>query len=147
MIEEEGIVVALDGGKAKVAILKKSACETCAAVGVCHPLDVDSSVMEAANPIHAVVGQAVKVVIAPQAYFKTSIIQYGLPVVVLIGAAIAAKNTTLQYVGDARSDIWALSTGIIGLFVSFFGIRMYNKKISQTQKYMPVIVETLSCKG
>ena len=147
MIEEEGIVVELAGGNAKVAILKKSACESCVAAGACHPQDTDRSVMEAANPIHAAVGQSVKVVIAPQVSYKTSSIQYGLPVAVLIGTAILAKNVSLQYVGDIRSDIWALCIGMLGLSVSFIGIWMYNRKVNQTQKYRPVIVEIISHNG
>ena len=72
MIEEEGIVSEIEGAVARVAILKKSACEQCAASGVCHP--GDQELMEAANPLGAKTGQKVKVVLAPQLYLKASII-------------------------------------------------------------------------
>ena len=55
MIEEEGIVAEIEGDIAKVAISQKSACEKCAAAGVCHP--GEQELMEASNPLHAKKGQ------------------------------------------------------------------------------------------
>ncbi len=142
MIEEEGIVAETEGNVAKVAILKKSACEQCAAAGVCHP--GDQEYLEAANPLGALKGQKVKVVLAPQIYLKASIILYGIPTVALIAGAIIAKNIALPYVGEARSDLWAFIAGMLCTVVSFLFIRSYNKKVEKTQKYKPVIVEILA---
>ncbi len=142
MIEEEGIVAEIEGGTAKVAILKKSACEQCAASGVCHP--GDQEFMDAANPLGAVKGQKVKVVIAPQMYLKASIILYGVPMAALIAGAIIAKNIAARYVGEQNSDLWAFIAGMACMFVSFLFIRLYNKKAEKSQKYKPVIVEILS---
>jgi sigma-E factor negative regulatory protein RseC len=141
MIEEEGIVAEIEGTIAKVAISKKSACEQCAASGVCHP--GDQEYLEAANPLGAVKGQKVKVVVAPQIYLKASIILYGIPMATLIAGAIIAKNIALRYVGDARSDLWAFIGGVVCMSISFVFIRSYNKKVEKTQKYKPVIVEIL----
>jgi sigma-E factor negative regulatory protein RseC len=142
MIEEEGIVAEVEGSMAKVAILKKSACEQCAASGVCHP--GDQTFMEASNPLGAVKGQKVKVVVAPQLYLKASIILYGLPMAMFIGGAILAKNFAMNHGAVAKSDLWAFIAGIGCLLISFIIIRMYNKKVEKTQKYKPVIVEILS---
>ena len=98
MIEEEGVVAEIDGNIAKVAVMKKSACEQCAAAGVCHP--GDQEYLEASNPLGAVKGQKVKVVIAPQVYLKASIILYGIPMVALIAGAILGKNIAARYVGE-----------------------------------------------
>jgi sigma-E factor negative regulatory protein RseC len=142
MIEEEGIVAEIVDGMAKVAIVKKSACEQCAASGVCHP--GDQELMEAANPLGAKKGQKVKVVVAPQVYLKASIILYGIPMAVFIAGAIIAKNLAISAGNEAGSDLWAFIAGTACLFVSFFFIRSYNKKVERTQKYKPVIVEILS---
>jgi sigma-E factor negative regulatory protein RseC len=143
MIEEEGVVVEIVGKNAKVAILKKSACESCAAAGVCHPQDADRSLMEAANPMNAIKGQRVKVVLGPQMYLKASIILYGIPMIALVGGAIFAKNMAMQYGGQENSDLWAFVAGMVCMIVSFMFIRLYNKKVESTQKYKPVIVEIL----
>ena len=144
MIEEEGIVAETEGDIAKVAILKKSACEQCAASGVCHPGDTE--LMEAANPLGAVKGQKVKVVVAPQVYLQASIILYGIPMVALVAGAIIAKNIARPYVGEQHSDLWAFIAGMTAMAISFFFIRMYNNKVEKTQKYKPIIVEILSPK-
>lgn len=142
MIEEEGVVAEIEGTIAKVAILKKSACEQCAASGVCHP--GDQEYLEAANPLGAVKGQRVKVVVAPQIYLKASIILYGIPMVALIAGAIIAKNIALWYGFEAQSDLWAFIGGVVCMSISFLFIRSYNKKVEKTQKYKPVIVEILA---
>lgn len=141
MIEEEGIVAEVEGDIAKVAILKKSACEQCAAAGVCHP--GDQEYMEASNPLGAKKGQKVKVVVAPQVYLKASIILYGVPMAALVGGAIIAKNLAMQYGSEANSDLWAFIAGMACMLVSFVFIRRYNKKVEKTREYKPVIVEIL----
>ncbi len=142
MIEEEGIIVETSGGQAKVAILKKSACEQCAASGICHP--GDQSYMDAANPLGASKGQKVKVVVAPQMYLKASIILYGIPMAALVAGAIVGKNIAMKFIGEQNSDFWAFVLGMVSLAVSFLFIRKYNKKVEKTQKYKPVIVEILA---
>ncbi len=141
MIEEEGIVVEADGELAKVSIVSKSACDNCSASSVCHPGEQDY--MEAANPLGAKKGQKVKVVVAPQAYLKASIILYGIPMTVFIAAAILGKNLGLRYGTEANSDLWAFIAGVASMLVSFIFIRMYNNKVEKTPQYKPVIVEIL----
>ncbi len=142
MIEEEGTVAEVEGGIAKVAVLKKSACEQCAASGVCHP--GDQEYLEAANPLGAKKGQRVKVVLAPQIYLKASIILYGIPMVALVAGAIIGKNIAIRYAGEPNSDLWAFIAGMACMVISFLFIRSYNKKVEKTQKYKPMIVEILS---
>ncbi len=142
MIEEEGVVAEVSGEIAKVAVLAKSACAQCASAGVCHP--GDGEFMEALNPLGAKKGQKVKVVVAPQAYLKASIILYGLPMAAFIAGAIVAKNIALQHGNAENSDLWAFIAGTASLLLSFIFIRAYNKKVERTPKYKPVIVEILS---
>ncbi|HAS55363.1 MAG: hypothetical protein A2X56_07925 [Nitrospirae bacterium GWC2_57_13] len=142
MIEEEGIVVEASGQMAKIALLRKSACESCAASGVCHPAD-DASFMEAENPLGAVKGQKVRVMVAPQIYLKATIVLYGTPLVALVGGAILGKNLGLKYAGEANSDLWAFLVGVACMAVSFLFIWMYNKKVEKSGQYRPAIVEIL----
>lgn len=143
MIEEEGIVVEVQGDVAKVAIVKKSSCEKCAASGVCHPGDGEDSSMEASNLLGAKKGQRVKVVVAPQVYLKASIILYGIPMAVFIAAAILGKNLGLKYGTEANSDLWAFISGMTFMVISFVFIKRYNTKVEKTQEYKPLIVEIL----
>ena len=144
MIEEEGIVVAIAGRNARVSVLKKSACESCAAAGVCHPGDAGKSLLEAANPLGAKPGQKVKIVLFPQTYLKSALVLYGIPVIALVAGAIIAKNMAIRFSGEMNSDLWALSVGLSCLVLSFILIWMYNKHVATTQKYKPVIVQIQS---
>ena len=142
MIEEEGIVAEVRGNIARVEILKKGACEKCAASGICHT--GDQELMEADNPLGAVKGQKVKVVVAPQLYLKASLILYGIPMAAMVAGAILGKNAAVAYIGEANSDLWAFIAGMTCLVISFYFIRLYNNKVEQTREYKPVIVEILS---
>lgn len=141
MIEEEGIVVEVTGDIAKVSIVAKSACDNCSASSVCHP--GEKEFMEAANPLGAKKGQKVKVVVAPQAYLKASLILYGIPMTVFVAAAIFGKNLGLRYGTEPNSDLWAFIAGTTSLLISFLFIKRYNNKVEKTQEYRPVIVEIL----
>ena len=142
MIEEEGIVMEVRDGSAKVSILAKNACEKCASAGVCHP-EGEGSFMEASNPLGAKQGQKVKVIVAPQLFLKASIILYGIPMAVFVAAAIMGKNVGSAYAGEAQSDLWAFLSGMFFMLVSFLFIKRYNRKVEKTQEYKPVIVEIL----
>lgn len=145
MIEEEGMVIAVEGNTARVSVLKKSACESCAAAGVCHPQDTDRSVLLADNPLKAVPGQKVKVLLAAQVYLQQSfLVQYGVPVAACIGGAIIAKNLSMRFAGEAYSDLWAFFSGTVCLLAAFIFIRIRNRKTAKAPKYKPVIVEILS---
>lgn len=142
MIEEEGVIIETSGDVAKVAVMKKGACESCASSGVCHPGD-EESYMEATNPLNAKKGQRVKVVLAPQLYLKASIILYGVPVTVFVTAAIIGKNLAEAFVPGSDSDLWAFLAGSVCMIVSFLFIKRYNKKVERTREYKPVIMEIL----
>jgi sigma-E factor negative regulatory protein RseC len=142
VIEEEGIVMEVHDGLAKVSITAKSACEKCSASSMCHP--GDEEYMEASNPLGAKKGQKVKVVLAPQIYLKASIILYGIPMTIFIATAILGKNLGQRYGTEASSDLWAFVAGMTSMVLSFLVLRMYNKKIEKTTQYKPIIVEILS---
>jgi positive regulator of sigma E activity len=145
MIEEEGVVIVVEGKTATVSVLKKSACESCAAAGVCHPQDADKSLLTADNPLHATKGQRVKVQLAPQVYFRRSaLVQYGVPAAALVSGAIIAKNLAMRFGAEAQSDFWALLSGTACLLLAYGFIRIQNKKVEQLPNYKPVIVEILS---
>ena len=141
MIDEEGIVVETSGQTAKIAVVRKGACDSCAASGVCHP--GEASYMEADNQLGAIKGQKVRIIVAPQMYLKASIVLYGAPLVALVGGAILGKNLALKYAGETNSDLWAFVAGAACMAVSFLFIWMYNKKVEKTGRYRPEIVEIL----
>lgn len=141
MLEEEGIVIETLGPKAKVQIEKKSACASCSAAHVCHPPEQD--LLEADNPIGAVKGQKVKIIVQPDQYLKASIILYGVPLVVFLGVVVLGKILAVQLAGELYSDLWAFLAACAGTFLTYMLIVRYHRKSNRIHAYDPVISEII----
>lgn len=141
MLEEEGIVIEALGLKAKVQVEKRSACESCSAAAICHPPEHDY--LEANNPIGAVKGQKVKVIVQPDQYLKASIILYGIPLVIFLGLVVIGKILAVRLVGELYSDLWAFIAACVGTFLTYMLIVRYHEKSHRSHAYDPVISEII----
>jgi len=142
MIEETGIVTKTEGLMASVAVQKKGTCEGCAIKGVCETQG-EGSEIEAINPIHAKVGQTVKVSIKPQVYLKGTMLVYGIPLVALIAGAIFGKNIGETYFRGTNSDLIAALVGFGALILSLLLIKIWTRSFETKTEYKPVIEEVL----
>ena len=141
MLEEEGIVVEAVGTTARVVIEKKNACDTCAAVAICHPSAQDY--VEVENPLGAVKGQRVKIVVEPQRYFKASVILYGVPVLAFIAMALMGKLAATALLGDTHSDLWAFVAACAAVGITYKLIINYHRRTSRNRAYHPVITKIM----
>lgn len=142
MIEETGVVTKTEGIMARVLVQKRGSCESCAATGVCETAEGGMEI-EALNPVHAEVGQKVKVSIRPQAYLRGTMLIYGIPLTALIAGAILGKNIGEKYIGWPDSDIIAAILGFTAFFVAFLAARSWSKKAETKTEYKPVIEEII----
>ncbi len=142
MINETGTVTEVDGIMAKVAVQKKNSCEGCTAGGACKTT-AEGAEIEALNPVHAEVGQTVRISIAPYTYLKGTMLVYGIPVVALIAGAIAGKNIGEKYFADMNSDMFAAIAGFGLLVLSLLGIKLWSNKMESNTEYKPVIEEVV----
>jgi len=138
MLEEEAIVIEAKGTEAKVQMEKKSACRTCSASFICHPVTHDF--VDVVNPVGAEKGQKVKVVVQPSLYVKASVLLYGLPVLIFILTVIASKILIVNMFGEPYSDLYAFFSAC-AITVMWFII--VARKGRSAQDYRPVIVEIL----
>jgi sigma-E factor negative regulatory protein RseC len=141
MLEEEGIVIETQGATAKVQIEKKSACESCSAAHICHPLEHDY--LDAVNTIGAAKGQKVKVVVQPEQYLRASIILYGVPLIVFLGVVIIGKILAVRLIGELYSDLWAFVAACAGTFLTYMLIVRYHGRSRKSHAYDPVIIEII----
>lgn len=145
MIEETGVVASTEGDVAKVFVQRRGECEKCAATAICEPsLQQGMMEIEALNPLHAKVGQTVKVCIKPGVYLKGSMIVYGLPLVALIGGAILGKNIGEIYFKKINSDLVAAILGFALLIIAFIIIKLWSKKTETKAEYKPIIEEIIN---
>ena len=141
MLEEEAIVIEANGTEAKVQMERTSACDTCAAAFICHP--DDKSFVEVTNPVGALKGQKVKVVVEPSLYLKASALVYGLPIFVFLITAILSKYFIVQLFGEPYSDLYAFLSACVFTGVTFAILILLFRKDRAGRNYRPVIVEIL----
>lgn len=141
MLEEEGIVIESVGANARVLIEKKSACASCSAAAVCHPPEHDY--VEAENPVGAVKGQKVKIVVASEQYLKASIILYGIPVFVFLVSALVGKMAAVSWGGEPYSDLWAFAAACFFTGVTFMVIVRFQRQLQEGRPFKPIITEII----
>lgn len=141
MLEEEGIVIETVGATARVLIEKKSACASCSAVAVCHPPEHDY--VEVENPVGAVRGQKVKIIVASEQYLKASVILYGIPVFVFLFSALVGKMAAVALGGEAYSDLWAFVAACFFTGATFMLIVRFQRRLQKGCTYQPIITEII----
>lgn len=135
---EEGVVVEVFDGMARVRAVRGGSCEGCASKSMCMPGDAGSNtVIEAKNMLGAHIGERVEVAMQPKLLLKASFITYIVPLISFVAGAAIGK-------GIGGTDAWAAVCGLLFMFLCFGGIWMYNKKVLREGKYQPEIVTVLS---
>ena len=134
---EEGIVVSVSDGMAKVRAVRGSSCGGCASRSMCKPSEVSDVIIEAKNDVGAHVGERVEIVVGAKTFLKASFISYMLPLITFFAGAFIGK-----YI--AGSDVWAAIAGMFTMLFCFYCVWLYNKKLQRGSKYHPVIKTVLS---
>lgn len=138
-MQEYGTVKTVIGSKAKVVIKRHAACGDC---GACQ-VGQEKMTMEttADNKIGAAEGDNVLVSMEFVNVIAATSIMYGIPLLAfLLGCGI----------GYLIATIWSLDlvltpffTGLIGILIAYFGIRIADKKGCFHKKYEPVITKII----
>src|SRR3990172_11035469 len=105
---EEGVVVEVFDGMAKVRAVRGSSCDGCASKSMCKPGDVGSNtVIEAKNMLGAHIGERVEVAMQPKLFLKASFITYIVPLISFVTGGVIGKG-----IGGAEArggGFWLLS--------------------------------------
>jgi len=134
---EEGIVIEVFDGMAKVRAVRGSSCDGCASRTMCKPLEGSDVVIEAKNHLGACVGARVEVAMQPRTFLKASFIAYMVPLISFFIGGAAGK-----WIGG--TDMWAALSGMFFMFFCYIGIYIYNKRSLKGGKYRPEIIAVLS---
>lgn len=144
MIEEEGIVMKVDGEKAFIKSKKNAACSDCGSKSLCKGMGDDVVMVEAENEAKAHVGDLVIFCIPESTMFKAGIFLYFIPLMFFtIGSSLG------YYYGDnliasSNPDFMALVFGFLSIFVAYYFVRMYYKNDSRKVYYTPTIVRVIN---
>lgn len=137
-LTEEGIVVEVFDGMAKVRAVRGTSCGGCASKSMCKPSSGSDTnvVIEAKNELGASVGERVQVSMRPRTFLTASFIAYMVPLIGFFIGSFVGKAVT-------GSDPYAALFGILFMIIFYVGIWLYNKSVLKDGKFNPVIVSVL----
>lgn len=142
MLEEEGVVKEIQGDMAIILTLRKAECEECASRGACEILGQSREVKaRVLNPVGALPGQRVKVMVPEKILLKSTFYLYFLPALSFMVGAFSGYflSGTLGF----NPDLCSIVGGGTGLIASFTGVFYLNRFYKNKDMYLPRIVEIL----
>ena len=140
MLEEAGSIVALDGNKAWVQTIRKSACSSCEAKSGCGQgvlasiSDGKANQVLVDNTLNLNVGDEVLLGIPEDLLVRASFMVYFLPLIMMICAASATEKWLLM------GDGWVALAGLLGLIVGFIMVNIYSRLYSGDQRFCPKMI-------
>jgi sigma-E factor negative regulatory protein RseC len=137
-MKQTGVVVALEGDKAKIKMQRHTACGDCGACQVSKSqLEV---LLEAENHVGAKTGDFVEVNMETLDFLSATVIVYLYPLIAMMVGIFAGYYGILALGFEHRTaeGIGAV-IGILGAASTYMIIRMNEKKIKGMKKYRPAI--------
>lgn len=144
MLEETGVVVAIDSNRAWVQTIRKSACASCEAKSGCGQgvlariSDGKANQVLVNNSLNLKVGEEVLIGIPEDLLIKASLVVYLLPLVVMIIAASVIEKWI------APGDGWVAFAGLIGLVFGFLMVKLYSHFNKNDQRFCPKMIRAKS---
>lgn len=141
MIEEQALVVAVDGDQAKLEIVRRTPCGLCGQTRGCGVsvfgklLGHRNNVFSAVNPLNAQIGDQVVVGVDEKALLVSSLAVYGIPLVSVLAGAVA--GTLLAPTGG---DVWPLAGAGLGLVSGILALKAHAMGRGLDARYRPVIL-------
>lgn len=127
-MRKTGIVNSCEGEIAKVSVIRSSSCgENCAMCkGGCKP---GATVISARNAAGAMIGDRVILEIGSGKALSAAAIVYVLPLVLMLGAALAAFALNA---GDTIAALCALTAFCVGFLASYLINKLFGKSFDVT---------------
>jgi len=148
-MEEEGIVVGVNGQLALVRARRGQACEGCGHQEgggcACELLGPDKKIMQlrALNRAGAAKGDRVMISIGSPSVLKVSALLYIMPLVGLFGGAILGQYLTTLFQPPFSTEVFIGLIGLAGIGVTFFILRLVMRRLENKAEYVPVVTRIL----
>ncbi|HEC17075.1 MAG TPA: Fis family transcriptional regulator [Sedimenticola sp.] len=145
MIEETAVIIACEGGHARVKTERSSACNSCSVKSACdtaalkeEAADGREAVLRALNPIGAQPGERVVIGFEETAVTKASLAIYVAPLAGFILFALLGQGIG-QWLGISPEPAAVLG-GVLGLSLGFLWLRRFAAKAGYDEKYQAVVL-------
>ncbi|HEY3325801.1 MAG TPA: SoxR reducing system RseC family protein [Novimethylophilus sp.] len=143
MIEEQAVVVSVEGERAHLEIERSSPCGLCGATRGCgvslwgRLFSRSRGSISAANALQAKVGEHVIIGVQEGALLAGSIAAYLLPLILICaGGLFGAMFATSR----ATGDLYAVAGAITGLIAGLAWLRFHTGSRQQDGRYQPVML-------
>lgn len=137
---KNGIVVKTDNNKARVAILRTSACGGgCDSCGGC---ETSEMFIDLPNTINAKVGDEVRVRSKASKIFFLSFLTYIIPLVILVGS-IVLSYSYFKGAGNDNYELLSFGVGLLSFVVSAIFLRFLDKRVNGSGQGLLVLEKTL----
>ena len=140
-VQETAVIVEVRGETAKVRLNRNPACESCASAGFCHPDSGNKPLVEVNNEVHADVGDVVELEVKPSSRIGSSLIVFGLPLVMMLLGAILG----LQYSGSSQDG--AVVGAVAGLALGLLLVNVINRIMRYSARMRPRAIRIVSSHG
>lgn len=142
MLEETGVVVAIDNGQAWVQTIRKSACSSCEAKSGCGQgvlariSDGKANQVLVNNTLNLKVGEEVLIGIPEDMLIKASVMVYLLPLILMIVAASGVEKWL------SAGEGWVALAGGAGLALGFLMVKIYSQWHKNDQSFCPKMIRS-----
>ena len=149
MIEEHGLIVALEGDSAWVETRRRSACGSCESEQGCGTALLAQALgnrtvrVRADNTLGAGLGEQVVLGLDETAMVRASLVLYLIPLLgLLIGAALGTAGAERWLSGHA--ELTSIITGSLGLIGGLLWGRRFGLRAQQSRRYQAVVIRRLA---
>jgi sigma-E factor negative regulatory protein RseC len=149
MLEEQGVVVAVDQQFASVRIQRQNSCGHCAASGDCGTAHFSKlfgqkyTEVKVLRPPSVNIGDQVTIGFQEQALLKGALVLYLLPLVGLLAGGGCYEIFANDTVGP-HEELFTALFGLLGFVAGLLGVWSFSRKTAQDARYQPVILRTHS---
>lgn len=144
MIETRAIVIRLEGKEALVESTQGGGCGNCDSENGCGSGKLSQLFcstprrFRVRNDANAQVGSLVQVTLEEGVLLRSALLMYMLPLVLLLGGALAGA----QWANEVNSDAWSAIGGLIGLSLGFVLVKVISLRRRLSSVAQPVILSS-----
>jgi sigma-E factor negative regulatory protein RseC len=142
-MKQTGVVVGIEGDKAKIKMQRHTACGDC---GACQVSESQLKVvLEAENTVGAKTGDFVEVDMEAVDFLSAVVVVYLFPLIsLIIGIFAGYYGFLLAGFPDKASQGFGAVVGILAAGLTYLAIRANEKKLKDTKKYKPAITSIVN---
>jgi len=134
-MQETGTIREIRGNEVVVELTPVSSCSTCALHSVCNPAEVEKPVLTATNPIHAKVGDWVKLEMNPGAAITSAFLIFIFP---LLGLVVG------YFAGHAFGRLAEVIGSLMGFAFFLFLVKLLDPILTKKRAFKPIVIQVLS---